>query len=69
MTTTATPSNDAQSQQMTKMMTLWMPLFIGYLSYQYAAGLALYFFVGNIATIIQYAAMGRLDLKNLFKKS
>ncbi len=69
MTTTATPTNDAQSQQMTKMMTLWMPLFIGYLSYQYAAGLALYFFVGNIATIIQYALMGRLDIKNIFKKN
>lgn len=69
MTTATTPTNDDQSQQMTKMMTLWMPLFIGYLSYQYAAGLALYFFVGNIATIIQYAAMGRLKLSNLFSKN
>lgn len=68
MTTASTPSNDQQSEQMTKMMTMWMPLFIGYLSYQYAAGLALYFFVGNIATIIQYAAMGKLKLDNLFKK-
>lgn len=65
--TTATNGND-QSAQMTKMMTMWMPLFIGWLSYSYASGLALYFFVGNIATLIQYAAMGRLDISSLFKK-
>lgn len=65
--TTTDPSNP-QAAGMTKAMSLYMPLFIGWISYSYAAGLALYFFMGNIASIIQYALMGRMDLSNIFPK-
>ena len=64
MTPTTSQPGD-QGAAMTKAMSLYMPLLIGWISYSYAAGLALYFFIGNIASILQYALMGRLDLKNL----
>jgi YidC/Oxa1 family membrane protein insertase len=65
--TPASPGGDAnaQAQAMTKMMGLYFPLFIGYLTWTYAAGLGLYFVASNLFTIGQYAAMGRLDLKNI----
>ncbi len=57
---------DDQTAQMGKAMNLYMPLFIGYLSMVYASGLALYFVASNLVGIAQYAAMGRLNWKNLF---
>lgn len=54
-----------QGAQMTQMMNLYMPLFMGYLAFSFASGLALYFIVSNVVTIAQYAAMGRLNWKNL----
>ena len=62
---TTPPSADAQSKQMSTMMSLYLPLLIGYFSYSYASGLALYFLVSNIATVIQYAAMGKVDWRRL----
>ena len=67
MTPTSSNPND-QSAQMTKAMGLYMPLFMGWLAYSFSSGLALYFVVSNLATIIQYAIMGRVDWKNLFPK-
>lgn len=46
-------------------MTYMMPLMMGWISYIYSAGLALYFLTGNIVSIIQYAATGKLNLSNL----
>ncbi len=67
-----TPSNPSsagdQSAQMTKMMGLYMPLFMGWLAYSFPSGLAIYFITGNVASIIQYGMMGRLDWKNLLPK-
>jgi YidC/Oxa1 family membrane protein insertase len=60
------PSPDSQSSQMSRMMSLYMPLLLGYFAYSFSAGLALYFVTSNVLAIIQYAAMGRLDWKNLF---
>lgn len=54
-----------QGAQMTQMMTLTMPLFMGYIAYIYSSGLALYFVVGNIIYIIQYAALGKVNWRNL----
>jgi YidC/Oxa1 family membrane protein insertase len=58
-----TPSTDAsdQSAQMASSMNLMMPLFMGYITYIYSSGLALYFVVGNILQIIQLIAMGNVD--------
>ncbi|MBN2147051.1 MAG: membrane protein insertase YidC [Anaerolineales bacterium] len=64
MTPASANPND-QSAQMTKMMNLYMPLLMGYFAYSYASGLALYFVISNLVGIIQYAAMGRLNWKNL----
>lgn len=69
MTPTNPSSGNDQSAQMTKMMGLYMPLFMGWLAYSFPSGLAVYFITGNVASIIQYGAMGRLDWKNLIPKN
>lgn len=65
MTPPSTGGANDQSAQMTKAMGLYMPIFMGWLAYSFSSGLALYFVVSNLATIGQYALMGRLDWKNL----
>lgn len=54
-----------QGAQMTQAMNMYMPLLMGYLTLTFAAGLSLYFVTSNVITIIQYAAMGKLNWKNL----
>jgi YidC/Oxa1 family membrane protein insertase len=54
-----------QGAQMSKAMGLYMPLFMGWLAYSFSSGLALYFVVSNLSTILQYAIMGKLDWKNI----
>ena len=65
MMTPTNPTAQDQSAQMSKMMNIYMPLFMGWLAYSFPSGLAIYFITGNLASIIQYAAMGKLDWKNL----
>ena len=62
------PSADAQSSQMTGMMNLYMPLLMGWFAYSFASGLALYFVVNNLITIVQYALLGNLNFSNVFGK-
>lgn len=62
------PSTDAQSQQMTGMMNIYMPLLMGWFAYSFASGLALYFVASNLVTILQYAALGKLNFSNLLPK-
>jgi len=45
-----------------KMMTLMMPLMLGFISWNLAAGLCLYWTVGNLIAIIQQAVMNRTSL-------
>lgn len=54
-----------QGAQMSKAMNLYMPLFMGYLAYTFSSGLALYFVASNLIAVLQYGAMGKLDLRNL----
>ena len=54
-----------QGAQMTQAMNLYMPLFMGYLALTFASGLSLYFITSNVASIAQYAAMGKVDWRNL----
>jgi len=65
MTPAAAPTANDQGAQMTRMMNLYMPLFMGYIAYTLASGLALYFLVSNLAGIAQYAAMGKVNWRNL----
>lgn len=66
---TTPPSPDGQSAQMGQMMSIYMPLLLGYFAYTFAAGLSLYFVVSNILQIIQSAAMGKVNWRNLFSLS
>lgn len=61
--TPATTTSDQPSP--TAGLTYMMPLMMGWISYIYSAGLALYFLTGNIVSIAQFAATGRLKLSNL----
>lgn len=58
---TTPPAADAQSRQMSSMMSLYMPFLMGFFAYSYAAGLALYFVTTNVLTIAQYAALGKVN--------
>jgi YidC/Oxa1 family membrane protein insertase len=63
MTPTAQPGD--QGAQMTQAMNLYMPLLMGYLALTFASGLSLYFVASNLVSIIQYAAMGKTNWRNL----
>lgn len=64
MTPPSTNAND-QTAQMTGIMNIYMPVFMGYLSYTLASGLALYFVVSNVFSILQYALLGKANFRNL----
>jgi len=68
MTPPPSSPND-QGAQMTKMMNLYMPFFMGYLALTLASGLSLYFVVSNVIGILQYALMGKANWKNLLPKT
>jgi YidC/Oxa1 family membrane protein insertase len=63
MTPPAQPGD--QSAQMAQAMNLYMPFLMGWLAYQFSSGLALYFLASNVFSIVQYAAMGKVDWRNL----
>ncbi len=67
--TPATPTAGDQAAAMGQMMTLYMPLMLGYFALTFASGLALYFVASNVFTVLQYAALGRLDWRNVLPKS
>jgi YidC/Oxa1 family membrane protein insertase len=56
-----TPSPGVDPQQQ-KMMAFMMPLVSGYMTWNYASGLALYWSVGNLIGIAQQAVMNRTSL-------
>ncbi len=58
-----------QGAQMTQAMNLYMPLFMGYLALTFASGLSLYFIASNLVSVGQYAAMGKVNWRNLLPGS
>jgi YidC/Oxa1 family membrane protein insertase len=56
-----TPSPGVDPAQQ-RMMAFMMPLFSGYITWQYASGLALYWSVGNLIGIAQQAVMNQTSL-------
>lgn len=60
MTSTSTDPNDP-SAAMSRNMMVMMPLMIGVFSLQFASGLSIYWIVSNIAGILQYAMMGKIN--------
>jgi YidC/Oxa1 family membrane protein insertase len=56
-----TPSPGVDPQQQ-KMMAFMMPAFSGYMTWNYASGLALYWNIGNLVMILQQQVMNRTSL-------
>jgi YidC/Oxa1 family membrane protein insertase len=56
-----TPSPGVDPQQQ-KMMAFMMPAFSGYMTWNYASGLALYWNIGNIVMIVQQLVMNQTSL-------
>ena len=56
-----TPSGGGGAAAQMKMMTLGMPIFIGYISIDFPSGLVLYWVVMNIMQIIQQAQMEKVS--------
>ncbi len=55
-------SQPDQMESMTKMMNVYMPLFLGYITMTFPAGLGLYFLVSNVVTVFQYILLGKISL-------
>ncbi len=63
--TPPTAGGNDQAAQMTGIMNLYMPLFMGYLAWTLASGLALYFVISNVFGVLQYALLGKANFRNL----
>jgi len=63
MPTSSNPND--QSAQMSNMMSIYMPLLLGWFALNFASGIAIYFITSNALGIIQYAATGRANWSNL----
>jgi YidC/Oxa1 family membrane protein insertase len=60
----STNPND-QAAATGKMMGIYMPIMLFFFSLNYASGLAVYFIVSNVLSIIQYALRGKVNWRNL----
>jgi YidC/Oxa1 family membrane protein insertase len=65
LTTPPTANPNDQSAAMTKMMSVYMPLLLGWFALTFPSGLALYFITSNLLGIAQYAMMGRANWRGL----
>ena len=61
---TSTNPND-QGAAMSGMMSIYMPLLLGYFALTFPSGLAVYFITSNMLGIIQYAMQGKANWRNL----
>jgi YidC/Oxa1 family membrane protein insertase len=66
MPATSTPGD--QGAAMGKMMNLYMPFLMGWMALTLASGLSIYFIASNVIGIIQYAALGKVNWRNLLPK-
>jgi YidC/Oxa1 family membrane protein insertase len=65
LTMPASSNPNDQTAQMTRMMSIYMPLMLGWFSLTFASGISVYFIISNIIGIVQYAATGRANWRNL----
>jgi YidC/Oxa1 family membrane protein insertase len=63
MPATATPGD--QSAAMSGMMSIYMPLLLGYFALTFASGLSIYFITSNVLGIVQYAMQGKANWSSL----
>jgi YidC/Oxa1 family membrane protein insertase len=67
LTMPATPSAGGgdQAAAMSNMMSVYMPLMLGYFALTFPSGLSVYFITSNLLGIIQYAMQGKANWRNL----
>jgi YidC/Oxa1 family membrane protein insertase len=65
VTVPASTNPKDQGAMMGKMMTLYMPLLLGYFALTFASGLSIYFIAGNLIGIAQYAMLGKVNWRAL----
>jgi YidC/Oxa1 family membrane protein insertase len=58
-------SDNNQGAMMGNMMSIYMPLLLGYFALTFASGLSVYFITSNLLGILQYAMQGRANWRNL----
>lgn len=63
MPATTTPGD--QSAAMSNMMSIYMPLLLGWFALTFPSGLAVYFITSNLLGIFQYATQGKANWRNL----
>ncbi|HVN16202.1 MAG TPA: YidC/Oxa1 family membrane protein insertase [Anaerolineales bacterium] len=63
MPTSSNPGDQAAA--MSGMMSIYMPLLLGYFALTFASGLSVYFVTSNVLGIVQYATMGKANWRNL----
>jgi len=67
--TTPTPADPKDpSAAMSRQMLIMMPLMTGWFSLSFASGLSIYWIVSNVVGVVQYALMGRVDLRTMSGK-
>ena len=57
-------AND-QGAMISKSMSIYMPVLMGFMAYSLASGLAIYFLASNVFGIVQYALLGRANWGNI----
>jgi YidC/Oxa1 family membrane protein insertase len=65
LTMPASSNPNDQSAQMSSMMSIYMPLLLGWFALTFASGIAVYFITSNLLGIVQYAATGRANWSNI----
>ncbi len=65
LTMPASANPGDQTAAMSGMMSIYMPLLLGYFALTYASGLSVYFITSNVLGIVQYAMMGKANWRNL----
>ncbi len=65
LTMPASTNPNDQTAAMSGMMSIYMPLMLGWFALNFASGISIYFITSNLLGIIQYAATGRANWRNL----
>jgi YidC/Oxa1 family membrane protein insertase len=65
LTMPASTNPNDQSAAMGNMMSVYMPLMLGWFALTFPSGLAVYFVTSNVLGIVQYAMQGKANWRNL----
>lgn len=58
-----------QAANMSRQMMMIMPIMFGIFALSFASGLSIYFIASNLIGIVQYAAMGKIDVRRLLGRA